>query len=295
MDKLVRKITEQVFANVPTSIEEIKGKGKNNLVFKVTVNNTPIILRVNNRDNTIDLYQKEKWFAEVVKNAGIPSPKILEIGVFDQYAFSFQEFIAGIQGNDAPTELSKIWFTLGQYAGVINKIPAPQFEVDYTKVIPEMFASDYFIIRNIFSQELSSKIQNRLEETLSWKFSPTLCHGNLHPSNVIIDAAGTIHVIDWETATGNQTPQSELAEIYTWNNGKENIAHFLEGYGLKEIEMKEMMRDIQTLILLRLVQVIVRKMPKDNNWEQDTYIKDTAVRLAAISDYQEDILFTKNL
>lgn len=295
MDELIKKIVEKVFRSIPTTVEEIKGKGKNNLVFKITVNDNPVILRLSNRDKTLELYQKEKWCADVVKNAGIPTPKIIEVGIVDGYAFSFQEFVEGIQRNDAPQELARIWFTLGQYASAIHKISAPDLRLDYGKFVSDIFENDYFIIQGVFSEELSEKIKNRLKEVCHWKFPPTLCHGNLHPSNVLIDQAGVIHIIDWETATGNRTPQSELAEIYTWNNGKENVLRFIEGYGLKEDEVKNMMRDIQTLILLRLVSVIVRKMPRDNNWQSDTYIKETAVRLAEIADYQQDILFVKNL
>jgi len=36
-------------------------------------------------------------------------------------------------------------------------------------------------------------------------------------------------------------------------------------------------------------------MPKDNNWKQNSYINEMTVKLAEISDYQQDILFTKNL
>jgi len=196
---------------------------------------------------------------------------------------------------DAKESISEIWYTLGQYAKIFNQIPAPDLTFNYALFLQALFAQDFFTSRNIFSQEVSSRIQKRLEETIEWKFLPTLCHGNLHPSNVIFGVDGVVHLIDWETATGNQTPQSELAEIYTWNTGKENISHFLDGYGLTEMKVKDMMRDIQTLVLLRLVNVIRRKIDKGGDWEQDTYIQDTAKRFADIQNYEEDILFTKNL
>ncbi|MDQ3089797.1 MAG: hypothetical protein M3Q24_01415 [bacterium] len=56
-----------------------------------------------------------------------------------------------------------------------------------------------------------------------------------------------------------------------------------------------MMRDIQTLVLLRLVNVIRRKIDKGGDWEKDTFVKDTQERLASINDYHAEILFTKNL
>ena len=295
MNEIVKKIVKQTYNELPTSIEEIVGKGKNNFVFKVVVNNNPLILRLSNREKTLELYEKEKMCSETAREAEVPTPKILETGVVDGYAFSFQEYIEGMVGSDTPNEFSKIWFTLGQYASLINKIPALNLRFDYEMFIKNLFENDYFITRNVFSKELSKKIENRLVETYKWEFSPTLCHGNLSPNNVIIDWKGVIYIIDWETATGNRTPQSELAEIYTWNTGKENISYFLQGYGLKEDEVKVMMRDIQTLILLRLVHVIVRKMPKNNDWKQDDKTIATVAMLANINDYGQDILFTKNL
>jgi aminoglycoside phosphotransferase (APT) family kinase protein len=295
MEDLVKKVVEQVFNVSPSSIEEIKGKGKNNLVFKIIVNQNPVILRLSNRENTLELYQKEKWCAEALENTGVSTPRILAAGVLEDYAYSFQEFVSGIQGNDKPEELSNIWFTLGHLASLINKVPAPSLQLDYRKFIEGLFRDDYFVTRSVFSSELEKQIETRLEETYTWEFSPTLCHGNLSPSNVIVDSAGVMHVIDWETATGNRTPQSELAEIYTWNTGKENIGHFLLGYGLTEDEVNNMMRDIQTLILLRLVHVIVRKMPKDNDWRKDDKTVATVMMLANINDYDHYFLFTKNL
>jgi thiamine kinase-like enzyme len=295
MNTLIKNITEKVFGSQPTVIEEIKDKGKNNLVFKITIPGNVVILRLNNRVNTLELYRKEKWCADIAISAGIKTPKIIEVGTLNEYAFSFQEFIDGTQGGENPEDFYKIWFTLGQIASSINKIPAQDIKIDYKEFIDTLFFDNYFIKRNVFSQEISEKIEARLRETTTWVFLPKLCHGNIRVNNAIKTESGDTYIIDWETATGNILPQSELAEIYTWNTGKDNIAHFLKGYGLNEDEVMEMMRDIQTLILLRLVHVIVRKMPKDNNWENDVYIKDTSKMLSEMEDYNKEILFKKNL
>src|SRR4051812_309416 len=102
MDDLVKKAAEEIFGTTPSSIERIEGKGKNNLVYKVLVANEYIILRMNNFEGALELYQKEKWCAEVAKEAGIPTPKILEVGTIDDYTFSFQEFIEGTAGMETP-------------------------------------------------------------------------------------------------------------------------------------------------------------------------------------------------
>lgn len=295
MEALVQKIAEQTLGQTPVLVEEIKGKGKNNLVFKITIPNNQVILRLSNREGTLELYKKEAWCAEAAKSKGIPTPIIIRTGFVDGYAYSIQEFVEGTSGTDVPEKVGEIWFALGQHARILHEIEAVDLKIDYKKMISSFFVDDYFVSRNIFSKELSLAVKNRLEETFAWEFSPKLCHGNLHPSNVIVGADNRFHLIDWETATGNRTPHAELAEIYTWNTGKENISYFLNGYGIETGEVSKMMRDIQTLVLLRLVQVIIRKMPKDDDWKQDMYIKETVTRLLGIENYSQDILFTKNL
>jgi aminoglycoside phosphotransferase (APT) family kinase protein len=295
MQEIVKKIVEQEFNTQATSVEEIVGRGENNLVFKIATEKGVYILRLRNSQKELETYQKEKWCSEAVRGAGIPTPEIHKVGIYEECAFSIQDFIEGQQGTEAKDDTAEIWNTLGQYAKTFNSIPAAEFTLSYATFIEELFAGNFFTSRNIFSQKLSEKIQNRLEETTEWEFLPTLCHGNLHPSNVILSVDGVVHLIDWETATGNRTPQSELAEIYTWNTGKENVLQFLAGYGLEETEVEVMMRDIQTLVLLRLVGMINKKVTGDNDWKQDVFIQNTAKMIAEIQDYQVDILFTKNL
>lgn len=295
MKEVAKNIARQEFQTQSILIQEIVGKGKNNFVFKIVANDTSYILRLRNSQKELKTYQKEEWCSEVARKAGIPTPEILKVGTYETYAFSIQDFVDGTQGAEAKDDVSKIWHTLGQYAKIINSIPAPEITFNYSTFVQELFAEDFFTADNIFSQELSAKIQDRLEETTGWDFLPNLCHGNLHPSNVILSEDGVVHLIDWETATGNRVPQSELAEIYTWNTGKENVSQFLDGYGLTENEVQDMMRDIQTLVLLRLVSVIRKKIGGDDDWKQNVYIQNTVARLEKIENYQNDILFTKNL
>ncbi len=294
MEETIKKIVNQEFNVEVISIREITGRGLNNLVFNIATEKDPLILRMKKSLPELETYRKEKWCADVAKEAGIPTPKILKVGIYDDYSFSFQEYIDGIDGNYAKDK-TKIWYTLGQYAKIINSIPAKDLTLDYKSYIQELFNGDFFVTNGIFSTEMSSRIKERLEEATEWKFTPNLCHRNLNPSNVVLSTEGIVHLIDWENAAGDLSPLSELGEIYTWNTGRENISQFLAGYGLTEIEVGEMMRDIQTLVLLRLVGVINRKVTKNNDWKQDSFIQDTVNMIAGIQNYKYDILFTKNL
>jgi len=163
----------------------------------------------------VDIEQTISANSESVHNRGIRFTLATGGTSSKNYAFSFQEFIDGVQGTEIPDELDKIWFNLGKSAKLINIIPAPNLRVDYEKAVQDLFEDNYFVKNGIFSEGLSLKIRNRLKETLKWEFTPTLCHGDIHPSNVIVDSKDVVHIVDWETATGNRTPHSELAEIYT--------------------------------------------------------------------------------
>lgn len=293
MEETVKKITKSVLNTLPHKVESIHGRGKNNQIFKVFVDNTILILRLHNSEEQLELYKKEEWCAETAAKAGVLTPRITNVGFSNGYSYSFQEYIDGTYGKEA--DQKKVWFALGQYAKSFHKIPAKTIALNYKQKLQELFADNLFTSNKIFSTELSEQIQIRLQETLLWDFEPLLCHGNLHPSNVIADKNDQVWLLDWETATGNRVPYADLAEIYTWNNRKENIAEFCRAYGLSADEMDFMMRDIQTLVLLRLVDVIKTKIDKDNDWKQSTYIQETTKKLEEIPNYQEDVLFTKNL
>lgn len=190
MKEVIEKIVEQEYGTQSVSIQEIVGKGKNNAVFKIIVVSKPYILRLRNSQRELVTYQKEKWCSQVARGAGIPTPEIYRVGTCEEYAFSIQDFIEGQQGTEAKDDIAKIWYTLGQYAKTINSIPAPELACNYATFIEELFAVDFFTSRSIFSLELSSKIQGRLKETTEWEFLQKLCHGNLHPSNVVLNREG---------------------------------------------------------------------------------------------------------
>lgn len=297
MNSLVEKITEEVLGVLPQSVEPILEKGRNNQVFKIVTNDSVHILRLSIHDaaEQLRLYEKEKWCAEVVRKAGVLTPQITHVGVADGHAYSFQEYIAGTDGRE--TDRQKVWFALGQMARTIHQILASHIKLDYKEKVQNLFADDFFTQRGVFSADLSEQIKQRLEEVQAWEFAPTLCHGNLSPTNTIVDTEERVWLLDWETATGNKTPLSDLAEIYTWNTGKENIGAFCRGYDLSETAVANMMRDLQTLILLRLVDVIKRKVvrSKQEEWKDDVYITEQKKRFALLKDFGADILFTKNL
>ncbi|MBP6881286.1 MAG: aminoglycoside phosphotransferase family protein [Candidatus Pacebacteria bacterium] len=295
MKEIIVRITESALGHGYTNLESIVGRGKNNQVFKVEIEGVLYILRLHNSVQQLVLYEKEKWCAEIARKSGVKTPEITHVGLVDDWSYSIQEYIEGTCGTEAAKE--EVWFKLGQVAKILHQIPASEISLNYNQKIEDLFRDDFFVEKNIFSPELSQAIIERLTGVTSREFTPFLCHGNLHPSNVILDNEGQLWLFDWETASGNLAPQADLAEIYTWNNGKDSIEKFREGYGLSKADLQIMMRDIQTLVLLRLIDVMRRMVVRNGGFVdlKNRYIKETIQRLRDVKDFQATILFTKNL
>lgn len=300
MEEIINTITQENFGTKPAEIVAIVDKGKNNEVFRVLAGRDFYILRMNNpqKNNSfkkIADFEKEKKCSDLARGIDLKTPKIIKVGESNGWAYSFQEYVEGINGVDFQGDIKHIWNTLGQYVKNIHQVPADEVFIGYQERIQSLFESNFFISREIFSDELSRNIKDRLEETYKWKFSPVLTHGELNPRNVVIDNSQDVWLIDWETGRGDISPTADLAEIYTWKNGKENIQSFLDGYGLDSEKIKSLMRNIQTLILLRKVQVTKRMVPINGDWKDNKYIIDSINELGSIDDFDKDILFTRNL
>jgi aminoglycoside phosphotransferase (APT) family kinase protein len=295
IEERIDDICEKVFDIFPDQVEPIVGKGRNNLIFKISVMDELYILRINNSSGQLEKYNKELWCSGLLQDSKVKIPKIIKVGILDGWAYSFQEFVEGVSGKDAEKYNNKIWFTLGKYAKTFNQIPADEIALDYKSKIEGLFEEGFFVSQGMFSPEISNQIEKRLRETYSWEFSPTLAHGNLSGNNVVVDSSENIWLIDWETATGNISPIADLAEIYTWNTGKENIDTFCKGYELSPSEHKLQMRNIQTLILLRMVEVIRKMFANNSIWESNDYIVSTIRKFNELKEFDADVLFTKNL
>jgi len=178
---------------------------------------------------------------------------------------------------------------------VVHQIPAPEIAMDYKDTLDELFENDFYVNANIFSVEIFQKIKKRVEEVLEWKFAPMLCHYNLNPGNTVVDKENNIWLIDWETANGNIVPQLELAEVCMWKDRKEGVAAFVSGYGLSQEEFDAVMRDVQTIMLMKWLGAIKSFCPENLNWKDDGKTTRMVEKVLAVSDFDADVLFAQNL
>ncbi len=291
MNNLVNSICQKVFSETPREVFAILDKGHANLVYKVTVPSATYILRIDKNGSGLKTYTKEKWCMEKAAAQGIPTAQCVALGIHENHAYSFQTYIEGKDGADRPEEHDRIWFTLGKYAKLINQIPVHGYGEDLK--FPEkddfgnpwkgvieysidwLFEDDFFVKEKILSESQVEKIKARLTELYSWDFSPVLCHSNLAPKNTIVHPDGTIYLIDWGTAMSHRAPHLELSEVLTWDYEKKHEDAYMKGYGITPDEYSTIARDVETLVILRLVDSIKWGYQKKEDWKNVDFVRNS--------------------
>ncbi|MBP9711553.1 MAG: aminoglycoside phosphotransferase family protein [Candidatus Pacebacteria bacterium] len=297
MNESVTQICKNVFHKTPVDIFPIVDKGHANLVFKVTFEDLIYILRLSKNTN-LKTYVKEKWCMEKAAAVGVPTAQCVALGVYESYAYSFQTYLEGIDGSELKEEHSRIWFTLGKYANIINQIQVKGYGSDLK--FPEqndfgndwigtmdwslnyLFDDDFFQKENILSSSQIERLKTRLTELKSWNFNPVLCHSNLAPKNTIVHPDGTIYVIDWGTAMAHRAPHLELSDVFTWEWKKEYEEAFMQGYGITSEEYTAIAHDVETLVMLRLVDSIKWAFDNKEDWQNVDFVVHSIEKISRI-------------
>lgn len=66
---------------------------------------------------------KEKWCIEQATKVGIPSPRVLSVGVDNETAYMIHSFVIGDNGVESSVSKLYAWRQLGEYANLISSIP----------------------------------------------------------------------------------------------------------------------------------------------------------------------------
>jgi fructosamine-3-kinase/uncharacterized protein Usg len=267
----IEKIISNELQEKVLKILPISGRGFVNRVFRVETKTAKHIVRLNSA-NSYDEYQKEVWATNQALVKNIPTPKILKIGIFDNQAFSIQEFINGIEGRDFSADTKFIWKKLGEYAQQIHSIKVGGFGLDFVDMtagnsqkmwlrylnynIESLDENDKLLKLNVLTKAQSRIVKSIFEKLKLRKFNFGLNHGDLSLKNTIIDEFKTVHLIDWGSAEASIIPHHDLIELLKENMQKNDptdseIEIFLEGYGISRNELQKMLPDLKCLLLLR--------------------------------------------
>ena len=294
MNKIIDKISQKHFDSKPEHIEQILDKGKVNQVFKVVIDGTQYIFRINKKDY-IKTYQKEFFCIKKATEVKIQTSKAYFVGVEDENSYMILDYIEGINGSDLPEEKhNDVYRQLGTYASKFNEIELDGFgreDVEdeskgFTKnwhtfhkeTMDSIFGSGILIDEKVLTKEQSDLIKERLSEMESWNASPRLCHGNLHITNTIVTPDKKVFVIDWGNGAGNLAPHVDLADLIAWKDRK-YLDYFLEGYGMNKEEFNEIEHDVHNLLIIQLLNVIKYAFEIDKKFLDKDFISSSVKRI----------------
>ena len=242
------------------SIKEIIGFGCVNKVYDV---NGDYIIRLNDEPQKQIEYRKEKWCIEKAASIGIPSPRVLKLGLENGTSYMVQNKLEGKNGKDcSKDEKKEIWEKLGNYASrfhQVKKIEDKSVEnqefhkswksrLNYN--LRKLNSKDSLLRNEVLNIDEHNKVKIELSKLKTKNFKTGLVHGDLSPRNIIWHEE-LIFLIDWGLAEINIIPHIELGIIMTSGEADiEEVEAFKKGYGISNLEYQQIEADIRIINLL---------------------------------------------
>lgn len=248
--RLVGELTRRHFGAQKARIVA-RGGGLSNSVFEVRVKEGEFIVRTHDQPTKFNDYLKERWAMEAARTAGVPTPRVLEVGnAGDGRPYMISEKVQGHDGRMAPRRLELIE-ALGRAAAQLHRVPTrgfgPVFDwsgnmlsrhESWRHWLAEGFEVErrlgVLLKHRVIDARQASRLRRRAAEMARWRKRPVLHHGDLRPKNAIVDPVSgrLIAVLDWENCLSAPAPFWDLS-LALHDLGVDEKEAFLAGYGLK--------------------------------------------------------------
>lgn len=272
--EMARLVIEHHFGSKPRRVVH-KASGLSNFVFAVKHTEGDFIVRISPEQARLNSFIKEQWTQTKVREIGVPTPEILEVGseVISQ-PFMISRRVEGQEAIFHPERL-KIIREMGRYAAMINTVKTENFgsTFDWSNNLLSRNDSwkDFLESELQFEDRLETlekhkmidrarakKIREILAETWKSKIKPTLNHGDLRLKNVMVNEEGKITaLLDWENSTSNLAPHWELS-LALHDLTIDGKQAFLEGYGISEKKLREIMPAVKAINMINYAPEIKR-------------------------------------
>lgn len=298
--KLVLEIARRHFGESARRVVECGG-GLTNAVYQLKVSQGDFIVRTHENATKFNDYLKEHWVMDAARGAGVPTPKVLEVGNFaDGRPYMVAERVHGIEGREAPGRLD-VLEQMGRLAARLHGIRTrgfgPVFDWSSNSLSKHSSWSRYLAagfdvetrIATLSRHRMISKHQAKwLRRTAArmaaWRKPPSLQHGDLRLKNVIVDpGTGRIAaVIDWETALSMPGPTWDLS-LSLHDLGIDDKEAFLAGYGMTPKAYAEALEFMRCINMLNYAHA-VRSAAEKKKHERLAWLR---LRLAGALDLYE--------
>lgn len=248
--RLVQEVAQHHFGEKAKKIEECGG-GLTNSVWQLRVSQGEFIIRTNTDATKITDYLKEQWAMDAARAAGVPTPRVLEVGNFaDGRPYMIAEHVRGIDATGARDRLG-ILEQLGRAAARLHTVRTQGFgpvfdwsgntlsrHESWAGWLASGFGVETRVTLLVKHRMIDSRQAARLRRIgaamARWRKPPVLQHGDLRLKNVIVDAESSrlVCLLDWETCVSSPAPYWDLS-LALHDLGLDEKEAFLAGYGMK--------------------------------------------------------------
>jgi aminoglycoside phosphotransferase (APT) family kinase protein len=247
--RLVLEVARHHFGESARRVTE-RGGGLTNAVYELKTSQGAFIVRTHEDATKIKEYLKEQWAMNAARAAGVPTPRVLEVGNFpDGRPYMVAEHSAGIEGRHAPDRLGLIE-QLGRAAKTLHGIRThgvgrvfdwSSNHLSRHASLADFLTQDFDVEKRIgvlVQQRMLGRTQvaalRRAAAAMArWKKPPVLQHGDLRLKNAIVDArTGRLAaLIDWDECRSMPGAGWDLS-IALHDLGVDEKEAFLAGYGM---------------------------------------------------------------
>lgn len=280
-----RSIIEFHLGSPPERLVEMSG-GLSNHVYSAYHAKGAFIVRFSAAAERIEDFLKEQWVLSKVREIGVPTPHVLQVGTEPvSVPYMVSERVEGQTAVHHPQRLS-IAREMGRLLALIHTIPTSGYGTtfDWSQNIlsrNETWASflrdeweiDHRLAaleeHGMLREEQSRRLRDLVDEIAGWDTPPVLNHGDMRLKNVLVDDAGKITaIIDWEDAQSCPPPCWDLAlALHDLSiDAKEAL---VEGYGLAGDQMCAIGPFLKALNVLHYAPIVEHAATMDDRSELD--------------------------
>jgi aminoglycoside phosphotransferase (APT) family kinase protein len=273
---MARRIVEHHFGEPPRRML-YQASGLTNFVFRVQHADGPLVVRISPDPSKLQSFIKEQWATARAREAGVPTPDILEVGnEVVPYPYMIARSVPGHEATAHP-ERHRILRELGRLAALVNTIRTSGFGAtfdwssnllsrnetwgDFLHAELTLDARLAILERHgMLSEEALARLRATLEGLDAGPLEPALTHGDVRLKNAIVDDGGEIvALLDWENCTSNVAPHWELSiALHDLSIDEKQV--FLSGYGLSERRFAEIAPAVKAINVVnyapRILQLV---------------------------------------
>jgi len=262
------------------------GGGLTNVVYTAYHKKGAFIVRFGAAAEKIEDFLKEQWAMARVREKGVPTPEILQVGTEPvSVPYMISQRVEGHTAVHHPRRLG-IAREMGRLLAKIHSIPTSGYGTTFdwsqnvlsrNETWAEFLRKEWEIedrIAVLEQQDLLDSSQMKtlrgvVEAMLAWDMPGVLNHGDMRLKNVLVDNAGKIlAIIDWEDARSCPAPCWDLA-LALHDLSIDAKEAFIEGYGLSGEQIRDISRYIKALNVLHYAPLAKQAASRGNKRRLD--------------------------